>query len=550
MAEITLIRRHRARALFRGTRLRRVPRPTTWLSLILWGMAAVVAGAVLLPTTYLLIRTLDAGTAAWAPVFQARTLRILGRTIWLAMTVTATSAAIAVPLAWLTVRTDLPLRRMWAVLTALPLVIPSYVGAYLVVAALGPRGMVQQWLEGLFGISRLPDIYGFPGALLVLTLLSYPYTLLIVRAALLRMDPALEEASRSLGYGPWVTFWRVTLPQLRPALAAGSLLVALYTLRDFGAVSIMRYNTFTRVIYIQYQSSFDRAAAAALALVLVAMTLGVLALEVHTQQRARYARSTGRTARAQPVIRLGRWRWPALLFCATVVGVALVVPAGVLLYWLVRGVRTGQQFVPLWVATRNSILASGLAAVATLMAALPVAILNVRRPGRLSHVLERITYTGFALPGVVIALALVFFGAHYARPLYQTLPMLILAYVLLFLPQAVGAVRASLLQVHPSLEETARSLGRRPWQVFTTITVPLVWPGIAAGAGLVFLTTMKELPATLILGPLGFKTLATTVWSAVSEAFFAQAAAPALLLILVSSLPIALFILKEHREGI
>ena len=280
------------------------------------------------------------------------------------------------------------------------------------------------------------------------------------------------------------------------------------------------------------------------------MTLGILALEVRTQGRARYHRSTGSAVRPLPITRLGRWRWPALLCCAAVVGVALVLPAGVLLYWLLRGLQAGQRLTPLWLATRNSILASGLAAVATLGATLPVAVLSVRRPGRLSHLLERLTYTGFALPGVVIALALVFFGAHYARPLYQTLPMLILAYVVLFLPQAVGAVRASLLQVHPSLEETARSLGRRPWQVFTTVTLPLVRPGITAGMGLVFLTTMKELPATLILGPFGFKTLATVVWSAVSEAFFAQAAAPALLLILVSSLPMALFILKEHKEGI
>lgn len=539
-----------ARAVIKGARRSRVPIRDAGAPLILWVPAVVVAAAVLLPPAYLLIRALGAGSDVWNLLFRVRTLQILGRTAWLALTVTVASAAIAVPLAWLTVRTDLPLRRLWAVLTALPLVIPSYVGAYLVVAALGPRGMLQGWLESLFGIQRLPDIYGFPGALLVLTSLSYPYTLLSVRAALLRMDPALEETSRSLGHGPWTTFRQVTLPQLRPALAAGSLLIALYTLRDFGAVSIMRYNTFTRVIYIQYQSSFDRTSAAVLALVLVAMTLGILVFEVRMRGRARYYRSGVGTARPQSVTHLGRWRWPALLFCAAVVGLALVLPAGVLLYWLVRGLQVGEQLTPLWLAARNSILASGLAAGATLVAALPVALLSVRWPGRLSNLLERLTYAGFALPGIVIALALVFFGAHYARPFYQTLPLLILAYLILFLPQAVGAVRASLLQVHPSLEETARSLGRRPLGVFATITLPLAWPGIAAGAGLVFLTTMKELPATLILGPFGFKTLATGVWSAVSEAFFAQAAAPALLIILASSLPMAFLVLREQKEGL
>jgi iron(III) transport system permease protein len=229
-----------------------------------------------------------------------------------------------------------------------------------------------------------------------------------------------------------------------------------------------------------------------------------------------------------------------------VVALALVLPASVLLYWLLRGVQAGEQLAPLWPALRHSIMASGLATGVTLAAALPVVVLAVRRPGQLSRGLERLTYAGFALPGVVIALALVFFGAQYARPVYQTLPMLILAYVILFLPQATGAMRASLLQVHPNLEEAARSLGGRPLWVHLTITAPLVWPGLAAAAGLVFLTTMKELPATLILGPLDYSTLATGVWSAVSEAYFARAAAPALLLILTASLPIALLSLRER----
>ncbi|GAB4534539.1 MAG: iron ABC transporter permease [Anaerolineae bacterium] len=530
------------------TRPDRVSRATTWQALALWGPALVVAAIVLMPIVYLSLRAVEAGPSTWESLFRWRTLQLVLRTLGLALSVTGISTIVAVPLAWFTTRTDLPARRIWAVLTALPLVIPSYVGAYLVVAALGPRGILQGWLERLFNVSRLPDIYGFPGALLVLTLLSYPYILLSVRGALVRMDPALEEASRSLGWGPWQTFWRVTLPQLRPALAGGGLLVALYVLRDFGAVSIMRYNTFSRVIYIEYQSSFDRQAAATLSLLLVAMTSGLLALEMRTRGLARYHANGVGASRPPSLLRLGRWRWPATVLCAAVVGVALILPAGVLGYWLVRGIQAGQQPAPLWTAARNSFLASGLAAGAVLVAALPTVVLNVRRPGRLSQLLERLTYAGYALPGVVVALALVFFGTRYVRPLYQTLPMLIVAYGILFLPQAAGAVRASLLQVHPSLKEAARSLGRSPLNVFVTIDLPLIRPGVAAGAALVFLTTMKELPATLILGPPGFRTLATAVWSAVSEAFFARAAAPALLLILVSSLPAAFLILRGQRS--
>jgi iron(III) transport system permease protein len=197
----------------------------------------------------------------------------------------------------------------------------------------------------------------------------------------------------------------------------------------------------------------------------------------------------------------------------------------------------------------NSLTASGVGAAITVLAALPIAILAVRRPSRLTRLLERLTYSAFALPAIAVALALVFFGINYARFFYQTFPMLILAYAILFLPQAAGALRAALLQVHPSLEEAARGLGRGPAQVFLTITAPLIRPGLAAGASLVFLTAMKELPATLILAPIGFKTLATSVWSAVSEAFFAQAAAPALLIVVVSSLSLALFSMRDQRAS-
>lgn len=533
--------------LQRGIRAARIP----WLfsgTPLLWGVAGLTMALMLLPLVYLVVRAAGAGEAAWEGLWRLRTLQTLGRTVALAATVTVTSALLAVPLAWLTTRTDLPLRRVWAVLTPLPLVIPSYVGAYLLVSALGPRGLLQQWLEGPFGIARLPDIYGFPGAVLALSLLNYPYLLLGVRAALLKQDPALEEASRGLGHSAWMTFRRVTMPHLLPALGAGSLLVALYALRDFGAVSIMRYDTFTRIIYSQYRS-FDRSQAALLALVLVALTLVLVALEARLLGggRARYVSAGPGTSRPPQLMELGVWRWPAVIFCAGVVGLSLVLPAGVLAYWLVRGVVAGQDLPALGLATWNSALASGLGALAAVGCGLPVAILAVRRASRVTRLMERLAYTIFALPGIVVALALVFFGANYARALYQTLPLLVAAYVLLYLPQATGPIRAALLQLHPSLEETARSLGRTPWQVLLTITLPLMRPGLGAGAGLVFLTVMKELPATLILAPFGFKTLATSVWSAVSEAFFAQAAAPALAIIVLSSLPMAYLILHERR---
>ncbi|MBX3015561.1 MAG: iron ABC transporter permease [Caldilineaceae bacterium] len=514
-------------------------------TLLLWVVSILVVLALLLPTVYLVIRAVGAGETAWQNLLRMRTLQTVIRTLWLAFAVTGLSALIAVPLAWFTVRTDMPWRRLWATLTPLPLVIPSYVGAYLLVSALGPRGLLQQLLETVFGIERLPSFYGFPGALFTLTLLSYPYLLLSVRSALLRMDPALEEASHSLGRGGWQTFWQITLPLLRPALGAGGLLVALYTLRDFGAVALMRYDTFTRVIYTQYQS-FDRSQAALLALVLIAITLLFVALEARLQRRAYYFQGATGALRPPTLVALGHWRWPAFFYCAVIVLFSLGLPAALLVYWLIRGLLAGETLLALGTATWNAVFASALAALVTVSIAPVLSILVVRRPSWLTIILERLTYSAYALPGIVVALALVFFGANHVPWLYQTLPLLILAYMILFLPQAVGTVRSSLLQIHPSLEEVARSLGKGPFRVFLSITLPLLRPGLFAGASMVFLTAMKELPATLLLAPLGFKTLATAVWSAVSEAFFAAAAAPALLIILMSSLPMTFLILREQ----
>ncbi len=528
-------------------RARRVK--AAWPPGVVLGPAALVGLAMLLPLAYLLVRSSTATEEAWELLFRWRTALILGRSALLVVTVTGVSVALAVPLAWLTVRTDLPFRRVWAVLTALPLVIPSYVGAFLAVSALGPKGLVQQMLSGPFGVDRLPDIYGLPGATITLALLSYPYVLLTVRGVLVNLDPALEESAQGLGHNPWSTMVRVTLPLLRPAIAAGALLVGLYTLSDFGAVSLMRYETFTWAIYQQYLSAFDRSIAAVLSLLLVALAMGILLVEGYMRGRLRYHQVGPGAARMPEMIRLGGWKWLATAFCAGVVLFALVLPMSVLGYWLVRGVSAGEPLRLVWAAAGNSLYSSGLAAAIAAACAVPVAALVVRFPSVLSRAVERSSFVGYALPGIVVALALVFFGANYARPVYQTVWLLVFAYVVLFFPAALVAARSSLQQVNPRLEEAARGLGRAPLQAMFAITVPLMRPGILAGAALVFLVAMKELPATLILGPLGFKTLATSIWSASSEAFFAQAAAPALMLILMSSVPMAYLIIRQRRLG-
>jgi iron(III) transport system permease protein len=495
-------------------------------------LATVVTAAVLLPPVYLVLRASGGGAAAWSALASTATLLALGRTILLASTVTLGAAVLGVTAAWLAARSDLPGRRAWSVLLALPLAVPSFVGGFAMVSALGRGGMLEELLSPL-GLGTVPSLYGFPGAWLTLTLLGYPYLYIPVRAALWRVDPALEDVSRSLGKSGRETFRRVTLPQLRPAISAGAILLSLYVLSEFGAVAMLRYDTLTPLVYIQYSSSFDRSAAAALALPLLVLAALFVTIDGMTRGRARYhGRGQSRPPRRTS---LGAWRWPALLFCATLTGLGIGVPVAVVTYWLVKGSLQGQAASFLLDAVVNSARVSAAAAVLAVAASLPVALLAVRYRGWLSGLLEKAAYSGQSIPAITIALALVFFTANYLSPVYQTLGVLVAAYVIRFLPEALGACRSALVQVNPHTEEVARGLGAGPLRVLARVTAPQMLPGMSAGALLVFLTAMKELPITLLLSPIGFVTLATQVWSTTSEAFFTQAALPSLLLVLLSA---------------
>lgn len=532
-------------------RLLTFPIGTTWLPgrvwppMVVWLPALLVGFTCAVPPIYLVVRAGQSPVAAWEAVWSVTTLSLTMRTVALAASTTTLAVILALPLAWLTARTDLPGRRIWAILAALPLVVPSYIAAMLAVSAFGPRGLLQNVFEP-FGVERLPSIYGFWGATIVLGFFTYPYLLLMLRPALMGLDPRLEELSRGFGYGRWTTFWRVVLPQLRPALAAGGLLVALYAVSDFGAVSLLRYDSLTRALFVRYESGFDLSGAAALALVLIGVAFLLIAVQIWTRGDERYHSPKGNT-RSVVFTPLGRWRWPALAFVGFHLILALALPLGLLGYWLARGLASADALDGVGASILDSLIAAGLAGLLAVFVALPIAVLSARYVRFfLTRPLELMSHSGFALPGLVVALALVFValnGGYIGELLYQTLPLLVIAYVLLFLPQALGASRTSLLQISPSMEEAAQGLGRRPWQVLGTVTLPLASRGVVAGAVLVFLTAMKELPATLILSPIGFDPLAVRVWSASSEAFFAQAALPALMLIAFSALPLVVLTL-------
>jgi iron(III) transport system permease protein len=243
---------------------------------------------------------------------------------------------------------------------------------------------------------------------------------------------------------------------------------------------------------------------------------------------------------------LGRWRWPAFGFCLLVAGLGIGVPVGVIGYWLVNGLAQDNTTAFVGEAVVNSGRASGMAAIGAALACLPVALLSVRYPGWLSGVLEKASYAGQALPAITIALALVFFAANYLTPLYQTIWVLVFAYTVRFMPEALGATRGALLQVNPRTEEAARSLGAGPVRTFARVTVPQIVPGVSAGMVLVFLTAMKELPITILLSPIGFDTLATEIWNATSEAFFTRAAVPSLILLAISGAAVMLMLRRER----
>jgi iron(III) transport system permease protein len=492
--------------------------------------ALVAAAIAVLPLAYLVVRSLDRGPVELFEIlWRDRTLRLTMQSLSLTAAVTALSLVVGVTLAWLTTRTTLPGRTGWAVVAALPLAVPSYVAAYVWIAA-------------------FPRLDPFLGSVLVLTLCCYPYVLLPVAAMLHRADPALEEVARSLGRGQWQVFATVTLRQVRPAAAAGALLVALYTMSDFGVPAILRLDVLTRDIFISYRSSFDGTRPAALGLVLVALTLVIVWGEGRSRGRAAQARvGSGAARRHQPIV-LSRWASVAGLgwLCA-IAGLALGVPMVSLAYWIARGSSAGLDLGALGSAAVSTVSVAALGALLTTALAVPVGVLAARYRTSGVRLLEQASYAGHALPGLVVALSLVFFGVRYAQPIYQRTPLLVLAYAVLFLPAAVGAVRASVSQAPPVLEEMARSLGRSPGRVLRDVTLPLAGPGVAAGAALVFLTVMKELPATLLLRPTGMETLATRLWANTEVGSYAAAAPYGALLILLAALPT--FLLGYRRRS-
>lgn len=510
--------------------------------------AIVVSVGVVLPLVYLLVRAFEAeGADLVEIVFRLKNLRLLGNTALLVVSVVAVDTLLAVPLAWLTSRTSLKGRRFFTLLGVLPLAIPSYVMAYVLLSLGGDYGAFVH----LFGTS-IPRLGGYWGALIALSLYTFPYLFLNLRAALFSVDPALEESARSLGCRPWGVFYRVVIPQLRPAFTAGGLLVGLHVLGDFGVVSLMRYETFSYALYVQYDAAFDRVYAAWLALILLILAGGLLYTEARLLRGLRLDRAGGSVSHKgsdiQPL--LGIWRGVAYLFLAILAFISVVVPIVTVSLWMVKGMDISLM-KDLFKALLSSLLASAPAAVLSACFALPLAYMGVRYPSPFSRLMERVAYIGYATPPLAFALSLIFFVRGAISGLYQTIWVLIYAYTLHFLAEAIGPVRSALYHASPRLEEAARGLGYSALTAFFKATFPLLVRGVTVSVALVFLAVMKELPITFLLAPPGYETLATNVWSYTSEAMFAEAAPYALTLLLFSALFVWVLLIQERsRDGV
>ena len=500
------------------------PRP----SLLLVVLAIAVTVLTLVPVAFVVVSAVatDPSTVA-SLVFRPRVGELLLNTALLVGLAVPGACALGIACAWAVVRTDVPGRRLLAVLFATPLAIPAFVASY-------------GWA------SVVPSLSGLTGAVLISVLAYFPLVYLPVAAVLRRLDPVHEETARSLGRGPARAFLEVSLPQVRLPLLGGALLVGLHLLAEYGAFAMLRFDTFTTAIFTQYRSTFTGPAASMLAGILVLCCLGLLLLEGLARGDARYARLGRGAPRPVSLMRLGRLRLPVLAGAAAIVGLAVVLPIASILRWLgYGGIELWQET---WIipAVLQSVAYGIGGAIAATLAALPLAYLAVRYPGRLMRLLEGANYLASSLPGIVVALALVTTLISFGRPLYQTAAVVVVAYVLLFLPRSLVSLRGGLAQVPVSLEEASRSLGVSPTRTFLRVTARLLAPAALAGAALVFLGIVNELTATLLLAPTGTRTLATQFWTHVKDLDYAQAAPYALLMIALS-MPVTWLLFRSSR---
>jgi iron(III) transport system permease protein len=469
-------------------------------------------------------------------------------------------------LAWLVVAYDFPGRRLFEWALVLPLAMPAYVIGFALLGVLDYPGPVQTWLRGrLGGGLRLPELRSWGGVVLTMTLVFYPYVYLLARTAFREHGAATFETARSLGRSRGRAFLEVVLPVSRPALAAGVALACMEALADFGTVATFGYRTLTEAIYRVWLGMFDRVAATQLASLALLFALILLSLERALRRRARFAEGRRRGEGVRRVPLRGGRAAAAATACAAVLFLGFGLPVAQLLVWAVEVLaagRVGAEFLGL---LANTLTVAALAALAACGVAMLLAYAGRLEPSRTTRAAAQVASMGYAVPGAVIAVGILLplAGLDHAlawlleqiaaRPtallLTGSAAGLVFAYVVRFLAVSYHTLEASLARIAPSLDEAARSLGVGSGGVLRRVHLPLLRRGVVTAFVLVLVETMKEMPATLLLRPFGWDTLAVKIWEWTSESMWAEAAVPALALVAAGLLPVFLAIRLGDRRG-
>ncbi|MCH7477238.1 MAG: iron ABC transporter permease [SAR324 cluster bacterium] len=513
---------------------------------------AAISVLMVLPLAFIASYGLRASLADWVALWSNWLPELLANTLKLGFATALFTLVLGTSLAWLVTRYDFPGRRVWSWLLATPLGIPPYIMAFVYTEMFLPGGWAQVLAAPFLGPGeRLPMLYGsFPGVVLVLGMATYPYVYLLVRASLINHNATFEEIGQTQGVAAWRRFLGITLPLHRPAIMAGMFLVVMYVFADFGAVSMMRYSTFTRAIYLELTGRADRVSASMLCLVLILISAALFWLERRSRSRSRFYQTS---ASFRPLKPLPCGPGKTVLIWAFLLAVFSASFGIVIAFLLERSwERLAEGGVPpeLWAFSLNSLLVSGAAATTAIFLIVPIAYLATRYRDRLYQVYLRCAYAGYVLPGPIVGVGVLFIAVHLFQPIYGTVATVVLAYLIRFLPQGLQAQEAAFLQIKPHLEEAARSLGSTFHTALLRVVFPLIKPGLFTGWVLIFVSSMKELPATLLLRPLGFDTLAVRIWIETSEEFYILAAPAALVLIAVTFPLFAILLSRTFREPI
>ena len=498
-------------------------------SFALPSLAAAVVVFTLIPLLYLLVRASEKPFPEIMDLLlREKTLEVIGRTVSLVLLVVLIDIVVGTILANGLFFVRLPFARYLVIPAILPLAIPSYVFTY-------------TWL------AVLPSLSGFWASVFILVLTTLPYVILANMIGLRRIDSGLIEVAQTLGLSRIQVFFKVVFPQIRMSISAGALLTGLYVMSDFGAVSLLNFETLTVSIQNMYRSSYDRSAAAIISLVLILASLVFVLMEDRFKGKAKLSTMVKSYSVRNLLIKKSSYRLGVLLLLTIYLALAVILPFYVLFSRFFAN-RAAIEFGSLASAALSTVSVAAFGAIIALALSIPIGILSANYAGASVRSAEKIILISHALPGVVIGLALVSLGSKFGA-IYQTTFLLALAYSLLFLAKAVASTSAALKQIPVVLREVASSLGKSNFQVATRITVPMALPGIGLGALLVFLTAMKELPATLMLRPTGMQTLATEIWSYASINRFNEAAPYALLLVLIAAIPTFILSLPERMES-